>query len=85
MTSVRWDKLDLDNCCLMHLEPSSKLFKDIGKKYLEKLIAVFGTDHIYIADPFHEMTPISNNSEYLQQLSSSVFQTLADVDPKAIW
>ena len=44
-----------------------------------------GTDHIYNADSFNEMTPPSSDPAYLASSSRSVLQAMQAVDPDAIW
>ncbi|KAG8239150.1 hypothetical protein J437_LFUL018950 [Ladona fulva] len=53
--------------------------------FQRQLIDEFGTDHVYSADPFNEMTPQFNNSEYLSAVSQSILRGMDRADPKAIW
>lgn len=39
------------------VEPSDRLFADIGGRFLRHLTAEFGTDHVYNCDVFNEMSP----------------------------
>ena len=45
----------------------------------------FGTDHLYAADTFIEMTPPSGNLDYLTRLSRAIYSGLVDNDPQAVW
>lgn len=40
------------------------------------MVEQFGTDHIYGADTFNEMTPSSSDPAYLASVSHAVFTTM---------
>ena len=40
------------------------------------MVEQFGTDHIYGADTFNEMTPSSSDPAYLSSVSNAVFTTM---------
>ncbi|RYF77328.1 MAG: hypothetical protein EON98_16515, partial [Chitinophagaceae bacterium] len=67
------------------LDPDDSLFTVIGKSFTKQLIQTFGTDHLYSADTFNENTPPTNDSTYLNDISKKVYQSMASVDPKAVW
>lgn len=67
------------------LDPTDTLFRMIQKEYLDEQTKLYGTDHIYGIDPFNEIVPPSWEPEYLARVSKTIFQTLEQVDPKAIW
>lgn len=67
------------------LDPMSPLFAQIQKAYLKEQTRLFGTDHIYGIDLFNEMDPPSMEPEYLHRVSGQVYQTLRQVDKKAVW
>ncbi len=46
---------------------------------------MFGTDHIYGVDPFNEVAPPSWEPDYLGKVSSKLYHTLTEADPKAEW
>ncbi len=46
---------------------------------------MYGLHHAYDADPFNEMTPRSYDKSYIQAVARSIFSSMTDVDPKAIW
>uniref|UniRef100_H3A9S5 N-acetyl-alpha-glucosaminidase n=1 Tax=Latimeria chalumnae TaxID=7897 RepID=H3A9S5_LATCH len=52
---------------------------------LKEMIKEFGTDHIYNADTFNEMTPSSSDPKYLAAVSAAVFKSMTFVDPGAVW
>ncbi len=67
------------------LNPETPMFKEIGRKFLTELINTFGTDHLYSADTFNEMTPISNDSTYLNGMAKKIYESMSAVDTQAVW
>ena len=67
------------------LEPDDPMFQTIGNSFMKEQIKTFGTDHLYGADTFNEMIPPSKDSLYLNNISKAVYQSMAAIDPKAIW
>ena len=67
------------------LDPEDPLFPVIQKKFLEKEVAIYGTDHIYGIDIFNEMIPKSWEPDYLAGVSHGVYESLAAADPQATW
>ena len=67
------------------LDPEDKLFPEIQKRFLEKEVEIYGTDHIYGIDIFNEMIPRSWEPDYLGRVSRGVYESLAAVDPQATW
>ncbi|XP_068725603.1 alpha-N-acetylglucosaminidase-like [Montipora capricornis] len=67
------------------LEPSDPLFRQIGRAFIREYIAEFGTNHIYNADTFNEMTPRSSDPSYLSNASKAVYEGMLAGDPDAIW
>ena len=67
------------------LDPEEPMFMEIGKKFLEKQTRMFGTDHLYSADTFNEMTPPTNDSTYLNHIARNVYNAMAEVDNEAVW
>jgi len=67
------------------LDPSDSLFLRIQKLYLEKQEKLYGTDHYYCIDLFNEMWAPSFEPEYLGRVSRQVYESLAAVDPDAVW
>jgi alpha-N-acetylglucosaminidase len=57
----------------------------IQKKFLEKEVALYGTDHVYGIDIFNEMIPKSWEPDYLAGVSKGVYESLAAADPNATW
>ena len=67
------------------LNSSDPLFSEIQKRFMEKEIAMFGTDHIYGVDPFNEMDPPKWQPEYLSDVSENIYYSLRTADPDARW
>lgn len=61
------------------------LFQKIGGFFIKALISEFGTDHIYNADTFNELTPRSNDTSYLSGASKAVYEGMLAGDPNATW
>ncbi len=80
----RWLGFD-DACQTYFLYSEDPLFARIQRMFLEEQTNLYGTDHIYGTDPFNEMTPPSLEPEYLKRVSKNIYQSMANVDPKAQW
>ena len=52
---------------------------------MEKETEIYGTDHIYGIDLFNEMIPKSWEPDYLSRVSRQCYESLAAVDPDAVW
>ncbi|XP_028845266.1 alpha-N-acetylglucosaminidase [Denticeps clupeoides] len=80
-----WSKFNCTYSCAYVLDPQDPLFQRIGGLFLSQLVEQFGTDHIYGADTFNEMTPASSDPAYLSAVSRSIFATMTSVDMQAVW
>jgi alpha-N-acetylglucosaminidase len=67
------------------LDPQDPLFQKLGSAFLEEQTRLFGTDHLYDADSFIEMTPPSGDLDYLAATGRAIFNGMAQVDPQAVW
>ncbi len=67
------------------LDPTDPLFLDIQKRFLKEQAAMFGSDHLYSADPFNEIAPPSWEPDYLAKVSGTIYQSMAGGDPAAVW
>ncbi|RJP34142.1 MAG: alpha-N-acetylglucosaminidase [Candidatus Omnitrophota bacterium] len=74
---IEWNTLFID--------PLDPLFRQIGKLFLDQQRQDFGTDHLYAADTFIEMSPPSNDPAFLNNMGKSLISTLTEADPDAIW
>lgn len=58
----------------------------IGKMFIEEQEKEYnGTDHIYNADSFNEMTPPSSDPAYLSLASRCILSSMQAADPQAVW
>lgn len=74
------------DCYRSHfLDPLDPLFMKIQKLFLEEQTRLFGTDHIYGADPFNEVMPPSWEPEFLATCSRQIYKSITDVDADAVW
>ena len=67
------------------LDPTDPLFIDIQHRFLKEQAAMFGTDHLYSADPFNEIAPPSWEPDYLAGVSKTIYQGMEGGDPAAVW
>jgi alpha-N-acetylglucosaminidase len=67
------------------LDPTDPLFKDVQYRFINEQQMMYGTDHLYGADPFNEITPPSWEPEYLAQVAKTIYESMADADPETIW
>ncbi len=67
------------------LDPFDPLFRQIGAAFVTEQTRWFGTDHLYAADTFIEMTPPSNDPAFLREMGQALFQGMTDTDPEAVW
>ncbi|XP_031570381.1 alpha-N-acetylglucosaminidase-like [Actinia tenebrosa] len=81
----RWNDFDDTYCCTALLDTTDPLFKEIGESFIKEQILEYGTNHIYNADTFNEMTPKSSDPSYLSAASKGVYEGMTAGDPQAIW
>ncbi len=67
-----------------HIDPLDPLFKQIAKIFVQEQEKLFGTDHYYSVDPFHESQPPVKTPEYLEQAGSAIFSAINNIDPQAV-
>lgn len=67
------------------IEPMDSLYHVIQKKFLDKQIKMYGTDHIYGIDPFNEVDAPDWNEEFLSNVAKRIYASIAEIDPEATW
>ena len=67
------------------LDPMDPLFSVIQRAFLEEQTRLFGTSHIYGADPFNEIDAPTWDPETLAGMSRHIYDSMAAVDPEAVW
>jgi alpha-N-acetylglucosaminidase len=65
------------------LDPLDPMFPALGKAFIQEQTKLFGTDHWYTADPFHESAPPSKDPAYLPAVARTILDTLKSADPDA--
>jgi len=75
----------LDFADTLVLDPTDPLFPKIGEAFLKEQEAMYGSDHYYSADTFNENRPPTTDPVYLGQVSKGIYDTMAKIDPKAVW
>lgn len=66
------------------LDPLDPLFKEMGTTFLNEQQKLFGTNHLYAADPFHEGQPPKPGKEYLAKVGKAIYDVTAGVDNEAV-
>lgn len=79
-----WGKMDAMYTTYF-LDPTDPLFEDIQQRYLAEQSTLYGTDHLYSADPFNEITPPSWEPDYLARVGKTIYNTMSKADNKAVW
>ena len=67
------------------LDPLDPRFTEIARLWMEEQTRYFGTDHLYAADTFIEMTPPKGDLKYLADLSRAIYNGMSKSDPEAVW
>jgi alpha-N-acetylglucosaminidase len=67
------------------LDPTDPLYRRIGTEVTRAQIALFGTDHLYAADPFIEMLPVDADPAYPGVVAEALLAGLRSADPDAVW
>lgn len=79
-TTLRWWDFDVDV-----LDPRDPLFEEFGTTLLTEQTRLFGTDHLYAADPFIETTPPVTDPADLTRVARAVHGVMTAVDDQATW
>ncbi|TJZ63361.1 alpha-N-acetylglucosaminidase [Sphingobacterium olei] len=66
------------------IDPLDPLFSEIAEIFVEEQHKLFGTDHYYSVDPFHESQPPIKTEGYLEQAGRAIFSAINDIDPEAV-
>ena len=67
------------------LSATEPKFAEIQERFLKKQAEMYGTDHLYGADPFNEMNPPSWAPDYLAGVAKTIYNSMAKADPEAVW
>lgn len=67
------------------LSPTDPLFAQIQQKFLAEQTRLYGTDHIYGADPLNEVQLPRWDAEYLASVARHIYASLEAADPEAVW
>jgi alpha-N-acetylglucosaminidase len=67
------------------LDPLDSLFQRFGTVFIQRQTELFGTDHLYAADPFNEINPPSNDSAFLAGMGQAIYSSMRQADPEATW
>jgi len=81
---VQW--LDFPASYILH--PDDPLFKEVGLKFIREYNALFGTSHLYVAEPYSETRPGATEQEQKAikaGFARAVGEMIAEADPEATW
>ena len=67
------------------LDPLDPLFQRFGTQFIKRQTELFGTDHLYAADPFNEIDPPSNDSTFLAGMGRAIYSAMRSADTSATW
>lgn len=67
------------------LDPLDPCFSRFATVFLEEQRKLYGSDHLYAADTFIEMTPPSGESDFLAATSRAIYEGMSKTDPEAVW
>ncbi|MFI1213827.1 alpha-N-acetylglucosaminidase [Streptomyces sp. NPDC020802] len=67
------------------LDPRDPLFEEFGTTLLTEQTRLFGTDHLYAADPFIETTPPVSYPADIAGVARAVHGVMTAVDDRATW
>lgn len=70
------------------LNPRDPLFLEIGKRFVTEYRKEFGSDHLYLADVYNEMTPRLSPATKLADLEATgdaVYKAILAGDPSGTW
>jgi len=67
------------------LDPTDSLFQRFGRRFVEVQTDLYGTNHLYAADPFNEIDPPSDDSTFLAGMGKAIYGAMAGADRQATW
>ena len=79
-----WGGLPGENACWF-LKPADPLFAEIQGRFLKAQTELYGSDHLYAADPFNEIDPPSWAPEYMAGVGRGIYEAMAAADAAAHW
>ncbi|KAH8281857.1 hypothetical protein KR054_003357 [Drosophila jambulina] len=81
----RWNSFPDQYCCGLFVEPTEQLFQQIARSFLSRVVATYGSNHIFFCDPFNELEPPVAKPEYMRSTAAAIHESMREVDPQAIW
>lgn len=67
------------------IDPTEKLFSEIGGAFYKNLERLMGAYHRYATDPFHENNPPKKSGFYLRKVGKKIEKIMTDFDKDAVW
>ncbi|MFE5322114.1 alpha-N-acetylglucosaminidase [Paenibacillus sp. NPDC056579] len=67
------------------LDPRDPLFDEAASIFYEEQEKLYGTDHLYAMDLFHEGSSPDSSTEYVTESAKAVCQSMLNHDPDGVW
>ncbi|WP_105619864.1 alpha-N-acetylglucosaminidase [Vallitalea okinawensis] len=67
------------------LDPQDKLFDEIADIFYSEQKKLYGSDHLYSMDLFHEGSSPNASEEYMQEAALNVYKKMIDHDKEGVW
>jgi alpha-N-acetylglucosaminidase len=70
------------------IRPDDPIFIEIGKKFIDEYRKEYGTNHLYLADTFNEMSPQVSKDNKLADLAAqgeAIYRSIISGDPDGVW
>lgn len=80
VTARRWHEFDT-----WVLDPADPRYARVGAEIARAQLELFGTDHLYAADPFIEMIPVDADPAFPGRVAAATLAGLRAADPDAVW
>ncbi len=67
------------------LDPSDPLFKKLGKLFFDVQNELYGNDHFFAGDIFHEIDSSDKSKDYMSRVYKGIQESLMEADKDAVW
>lgn len=67
------------------LDTEDELFTKFSKLFLEAQTSLYGNDHLFAGDIFHEIDSPDNTNQYMSRIYKGIQEGLLEADSKAKW